>query len=59
VKPIAWVDPIVEEVHAIRRHMMEECSGDFDALIKQLIKWQEEHPDRLVSYQKGKKTKQE
>lgn len=42
-----WVDPIVEEVHAIRKQMLEECGGDFDLLVKQLEHWQEQHPERM------------
>lgn len=42
-----WVDPIVEEVHAIRKQMLEECGGDLELLAKQLEDWQEKHPERM------------
>lgn len=42
-----WVDPIVEEVHAIRKQMLEECGGNLGLLIKQLESWQAEHPERM------------
>ena len=37
-------DPIVEEVHQIRRQMLAECGGDFDKLF-----------DRLMAAQKRRK----
>jgi len=42
-------DPIVEELHQIRRKMLEDCGGDFDKLCERLMAAQEKHKDRLVS----------
>jgi hypothetical protein len=41
-------DEIVEEVHAVRKRIWEECGGDFKKLVEQLIQSQEQQPERLV-----------
>jgi hypothetical protein len=42
------VDEIVEEVHAARRKIWEECGCDFHKLVERLMRLQEQHPERLV-----------
>ena len=42
-------DPIVEEIHGIRRKMLEECGGDFDKLFDRLMAAQKRRKGRLVA----------
>jgi len=42
------VDEIVEEVHAARKKIWEECGCDFSKLVERLIRSQEQHPELLV-----------
>ncbi len=42
-------DPIVEEIHEIRRKMLEECGGDMDELFERIQAAETRHPDRLVT----------
>ena len=42
-------DPIVEELHQIRRKMLAECGGDFDKLCERLMAAQAKRKGRLVS----------
>ena len=42
------VDEIVEEVHAARKKIWEECGCDFNKLAERLMRLQEQHPERLV-----------
>ena len=44
-----WKDPIVEEVRAVRRDLLEEAGGDLHLLCEYLRKKEQEHKDRLVS----------
>ncbi|MCL4217572.1 MAG: hypothetical protein KJ052_11305 [Candidatus Hydrogenedentes bacterium] len=44
-----WTDPIVDELHRIRRELVEEAGGDLKALGAWLMKSQERHGDRLVT----------
>ena len=44
-----WKDPIVEEVHSIRRQMMAEFGDDFHKLCEHLRMKEKEHPDRYVT----------
>jgi hypothetical protein len=41
-------DPIVEEIHAIRERICEECNYDFDKLTERYVRLQKEHPELLV-----------
>ena len=41
-------DEFVEEIHEIRRRIVEECDGDFRKLGERLMRLQEEHPENLV-----------
>jgi len=49
-----WKDPIVEEVHAIRRQMMDEFGNDFHKLCEHLRAKEKEHPERYVTSEKPK-----
>lgn len=42
-------DPIVEEIHAVRRQLLAECGGDLDRYLDRLEELQAEHPERLVT----------
>ncbi|HUT33921.1 MAG TPA: hypothetical protein VNE39_10590 [Planctomycetota bacterium] len=42
-------DPIVEEIHEIRRKMLAECGGDFDKFFDRLMAAQKRRKGRLVS----------
>ena len=44
-----WTDPIVDEIHEIRRKILEEAGGDLESLGKWLMKSQERHGDKLVT----------
>jgi hypothetical protein len=41
-------DEFVEEIHAIRRQIAEECGHDIEKIGDYFMKWQEEHPENLV-----------
>jgi hypothetical protein len=43
-----WKDPIVEEIHAIREQIAQECDYDIKQIIARLRKHEKEHPDRIV-----------
>ena len=43
-----WSDPIVEEVHAIRKRLSKECDYDLDRLVDRLRLREERHKERLV-----------
>ena len=43
-----WKDPIVEEVHDIRRQLMVEFGNDFHKLCEHLREKEKEHPERGV-----------
>jgi hypothetical protein len=42
------IDEIVEEVHAARRKISEECGYDFKRLVERFKRMQAEHPEGLV-----------
>ena len=42
-------DPIVEEIHQIRREMMAECDGDLKRLVARLRERETEDASRVVS----------
>ena len=46
-----WKDPIVEEIHAIREQIAQECDYDIKQIIARLRKHEKEHPDRLTAYE--------
>ena len=41
-------DEFVEEIHAIRRQIAEECGHDIEKIGESFMKWQEEHPEHLI-----------
>ncbi len=43
-----WKDPIVEEIHAIRRQIAKECSYDIRKIVKRLQRKERAHRGRLV-----------
>ena len=43
-----WIDPIVEEIHSIRRRLSKECGDDLDRLVDRLRMKEELHKERLV-----------
>ena len=44
-----WTDPIVDEVHRVRREILQEAGGDLRSLGQWLMKSQERHGDKLVT----------
>ena len=42
-------DPIVEEVHRIRREILAECGGDIHVWLERLKAREALHPERMVS----------
>jgi len=48
-------DPIVEEIHQIRKKIWDECGGDFAKWIERLKVREAEHPDRIVSLEEFRK----
>ena len=53
-----WKDPIVEEIHAIREQIAQECDYDIKQIVARLRKHEKEHPDRLVYQTKPKSAPQ-
>ena len=49
-----WKDPIVEEVHEMRRQMMAEFGNDFHKLCEHLRAKENEHPERYVTVEELK-----
>ena len=43
-------DPIVEEVRRARQEYAERFNSDLKAVVADLKKHEQEHPERLVSY---------
>ena len=41
-------DEFVEEIHAIRRQIAEECGHDIEKIGDYFMKLQQEHPEKLV-----------
>ncbi len=42
------MDEYVEEIHDIRKRIVEECDCDFHKLGERLMLLQKQHPERLV-----------
>ena len=42
-------DPVVEEIHAIRAAIVEECEGDFTKIFAWAKKCEQKYQDRLVT----------
>jgi len=43
-----WKDPIVEEIHAIRAQIADECNDDLQKIVARLRQKEQKHADRLV-----------
>jgi hypothetical protein len=41
-------DEFVEEIHEIRKRIVEECGCDFKKLADRFMRLQEQHPEQLV-----------
>lgn len=48
MKTEVWIDPIVEEIHEIRRKMLEEAGNDPDVLFDRLLTSQEKSARRFA-----------
>ena len=44
-----WKDPIVEQVRAAGRELLEEAGGTLEALCEYLRKAEQRHKDRLIT----------
>jgi hypothetical protein len=42
------MDQFVEEIHAIRRRIAEECDNDMHKIAERFRQLEAEHPERLV-----------
>ena len=42
-------DPFVEEIHEIRRKLLDECGGDLDKLMDRLKEREAQDSSRIVS----------
>lgn len=42
-------DPIIDEIHRIRREIVEEAGGTLESLGKHLMESQKRHGDRVVT----------
>ena len=42
------MDAFVEEIHAIRRRIAEECGNDIHKIAERFRRLEAEHPERLV-----------
>ena len=50
-------DPIVEEIHEVRRKLLRECEGDMDKLFDRLKADEAKDRDRVVSkVRRGKRS---
>jgi len=46
---IKWTDPIVDEIHQVRREILKEAGGSLEALGDWLMKSQEQHGAKLIT----------
>jgi hypothetical protein len=53
------IDPIVEEIHKIRKEFAEKFAYDVDAMFEDLRKKQANSKRIIVSFSKDKNTKQD
>ena len=52
-------DPLIDEVRAIRRAIMEECDNDLDKLVEQLREMERQHPERVVTPEQSRSRRNE
>ncbi len=43
-----WKDPIVEEIHAVRRQIAKECNHDIRQIVERLREKEKRHKGRLT-----------
>ena len=43
-----WNDPIIEEIHAVRRELAAECNNDLKIIVQRSMQRQERHAQLLV-----------
>lgn len=43
-----WKDPIVEEIHSVRRKIAQECHHDLREIVDRLRKKEAECEDRMI-----------
>ncbi|MBI2435706.1 MAG: hypothetical protein HYV26_22860 [Candidatus Hydrogenedentes bacterium] len=48
MKTETWTDPIVDEIHEIRKKIAEEAAYDLEKLAARLEESQKRHGDKLV-----------
>ncbi len=48
-----WRDPIVEEIHAVRRRIARECKYDLRRIVERLRKKEKRHKERLTFSKPG------
>ena len=53
---IMWKDPIVEEIHAIRRQIAKECNYDLEQVVERLRKKEKNDKERLMFSKPGERT---
>ena len=51
-----WKDPIVEEIHAIRRQIAKECNHDIEQIVERLRKKEKKHKEKLMFSKPGART---
>jgi len=44
-----WKDPIVDEIHSVRRKISKECQFDLNQIAERLRQKEKKHEERLVS----------
>ncbi len=54
-----WKDPIVEEIHAIRRQIAKECNYDLKQIVERLRKKEKKHKERLMFSKPKERTESE
>ena len=50
-----WIDPVVEEIRAIREAIFQEEGFDLKRMHARLVKSQKRHGNKLVTLKQGKK----
>ena len=50
-----WKDPIVEEIHSIRKQIAEECNYDLEQIVARLREKEAKHKEKLIYSKSGEK----
>lgn len=53
----ALPDPLIDEVRAIRRAILEECGNDLAKLVDRLREIERQHPERVVQPRRAEKVR--